>query len=354
MKRPTVATWGVIVGGGALVLTVAAAGESLIAPAAAAVIAIGGAMATATFSARRHGRLSGAACAMLAAFGGLVVTAGSVLALAEGGGETAPLLGTLGLVILLLASYEHSDPRLATLAGDVRVLFVGAAVGFGGLAVAGLLGGLPVTAAAAADVELTGMTAFVVQQLGIGLGFVVATIGFVVATDRGLAYVDVRRPGGRDLGMTVLGIGIILGLAVLISAIYAVLGIESAMHALERRGRREGAELLLVAMVFAFVSQGLGEELLFRNGVQKYFTEHFSAAIAILASSLLFAAGHAPAYAALEPAHTLGSLVIVFLLSLVLAVIYERTGNVLVPVVIHGTYNAVVYLVIYLRIVGTL
>ena len=347
MKRPTVATWGVIVGGGALVLTVAAAGESLIAPAAAAVIAIGGAMATATFSARRHGRLSGAACAMLAAFGGLVVTAGSVLALAEGGGETAPLLGTLGLVILLLASYEHSDPRLATLAGDVRVLFVGAAVGFGGLAVAGLLGGLPVTAAAAADVELTGMTAFVVQQLGIGLGF-------VVATDRGLAYVDVRRPGGRDLGMTVLGIGIILGLAVLISAIYAVLGIESAMHALERRGRREGAELLLVAMVFAFVSQGLGEELLFRNGVQKYFTEHFSAAIAILASSLLFAAGHAPAYAALEPAHTLGSLVIVFLLSLVLAVIYERTGNVLVPVVIHGTYNAVVYLVIYLRIVGTL
>ncbi len=354
MRRPTIATWGVIVAGTALVLALAAVGEEVLSLVEGIAIATGAALATVAFSARRHNRLSGSASTAIAGTGGLLVIAGSTFVLATGRSEAAPLLGALGFVVLVLASAEHPDPRFTALADDVSVLFVGGAIGFGGLAAASLFGGLPAVAAGAMEVELAGMTGFALQQLGVGVGFVVATVTFVVATNRGLTYVDVRWPTRRDLGMTVLGVVVILGLAVMLSAIYALLGVESAMHALERRGREEGAELLLVAMVFAFVSQGLGEELVFRNGVQKYFTEHFSAAVAILVSSLVFAAGHAPAYAALDPAHTLGSLVIVFLLSLVLAVIYERTGNVVVPVVIHGTYNAVIYGMIYFRIVGVL
>jgi CAAX amino terminal protease family. len=99
---------------------------------------------------------------------------------------------------------------------------------------------------------------------------------------------------------------------------------------------------------------GPGEELLSRNIVQKHLYDGFSRPAAVVVGTAIFAAIHLPAYATGPPPAVFATLLQLFGISLVLGVVYERTENVVVPALVHGTYNAVQFGFAYLAITSGL
>jgi hypothetical protein len=67
----------------------------------------------------------------------------------------------------------------------------------------------------------------------------------------------------------------------------------------------------------------------------------------VLVGTLVFTAIHLPAYATGPPPAIFATLLRLFAISLVLGVVYERTEKVVVPALVHGTYNAVQFAVAY-------
>jgi membrane protease YdiL (CAAX protease family) len=87
---------------------------------------------------------------------------------------------------------------------------------------------------------------------------------------------------------------------------------------------------LLAAMLFiACVLAPLNEELLFRGAIFRFCRQRFGRSIALLISGVLFGALHGN-WASFVPLAVLGA---------VLALAYERTGDIRVPIVAHGLFN---------------
>jgi membrane protease YdiL (CAAX protease family) len=89
---------------------------------------------------------------------------------------------------------------------------------------------------------------------------------------------------------------------------------------------------------------GLGEELFYRGYVQGTLRRHHGAAAAILVASLLFAVRHATQLALVEPypwAAAGGWVLFSFVVGLVLGWLYERTGSLWLPVVVHYAFNVI-------------
>jgi uncharacterized protein len=87
---------------------------------------------------------------------------------------------------------------------------------------------------------------------------------------------------------------------------------------------------LLAAMLFiACVLAPVNEELLFRGAIFRFCRQRFGRAIALLISGVLFGALHGN-WASFVPLAVLGA---------VLALAYERTGDIRVAIVAHGLFN---------------
>lgn len=249
--------------------------------------------------------------------------------------------------------YTTATPTgaMATETTRLRRLAVGSALGVGGLLVGTVL---PLVAVllVGAFVPLAFGGLFAVGTLFFGLGLVLVSVWFVTSTGRGLGYFDLRLPGVRDLLYAIGGIVALVCVAIAVGLVFSALNVPTAENSIESTAREGGAEVLLWAIPLAWLAIGLGEELVFRGVVQNYLEEGFSTAGAILASSVIFALVHIPAYYSPNPLATGSVLVVVFCLSVVLGVTYVRTRNLLVPILIHGTYNAIVFLSLYVALTG--
>jgi ABC-2 type transport system permease protein len=147
-----------------------------------------------------------------------------------------------------------------------------------------------------------------------------------------------RRPEQRGNGASAIALGVGSGvLAGLLSLAYLWLarrlpalagGFEEAQQsvsALDSDGRRW---MLVVSVLAAPVF----EEFIFRGILYRGFRHSVRAPIAVAASALVFALVH-PATTALP----------VFIMAVLAAGSYERTGWLATPVVVHMTYNAIVF-----------
>lgn len=85
---------------------------------------------------------------------------------------------------------------------------------------------------------------------------------------------------------------------------------------------------------------GPGEELLFRGVIPGLFRRAYGPVPAIVIASGLFDVAH---YAALAGSDKRTYIVVTILLGLLLGGLYEQTDNVLVPIVVHGIYNAILF-----------
>jgi membrane protease YdiL (CAAX protease family) len=350
------ATAGFVVSGLALAAglgldwTAAAAGFGVPSP-VGAVIATAGLVA---FALRRYGvvgrRGAGVAGVAHAALGWYAVYAlvGPVLAGGETGRVGPGLWLALGLGVAGVGVAYADWTRMPDDAFTRRGVHaaVASAVGLAGLLVGNLLGVVPVVAG-----DLPAMWRFALVTLLFGVGLAVVAGFFLAVTDYGAAYLDVAVPDRRGAIYTVGGVAAIFALLVGLGVLSNALGLGGAESSLVDRAR-ENPEILLVLVPLSWLVIGVGEELLFRNVVQKYLAEAYSPAGAVLLGCVVFTLMHVPTYFSPDAVAMFSTLVRLFLLSLVLGVAYERTRNVVVPVLIHGTFDAVQFAALYVMLTG--
>lgn len=158
-------------------------------------------------------------------------------------------------------------------------------------------------------------------------------------------------PDVRDIAVVVAGY----------LAAFAGIGVGSALLSLLapdiQTGRNQVAdialeqpEVLLILIPASFLIIGPGEELLFRGVVQGRLREVFSTPVAVGTASVVFAGLHWFALTGGSVAGNLAALGILLVPAVVLGVSYQYSGNIVVPSLIHGAYNATLFTLLYVSI----
>jgi membrane protease YdiL (CAAX protease family) len=224
----------------------------------------------------------------------------------------------------------------------VSVLLFASVYGAGALALFDRLGvGLDPTGE-----QLVGMLTF----QGLAVGTVAAA--YFLGRSAVNARIGLRTPTRDDARWIAGGLVTIIALFVAANIALEQLGIEPAQHALSQL-TDPTAVLLIGALGVTLVP--VGEELLLRCIVQGTLRDAFPAHIAIGGASVLFSIVHVTALLANSAnpgqaqAATLG---IIFLLSLVLGTVYERTDTIIVPAAVHAGFNLLQFATLYLDVAG--
>lgn len=237
------------------------------------------------------------------------------------------------------ASAASESRVLGTL--QALILFVGAIVGASvGVAVwQGLAAALGVA---------EGTTAFdLLRTVFQFLGFVLPVGLFVVAAgDRSLLPASV--PDRRDAALALGGFLVLFVLQYGLVAALGALNIAPAQNPAIDPETHEPVYFLWMVLVSIFVV-GPAEELLFRGAVQGLLKRAWGTWPAILSASALFGSLHL--FGGLSSS-AVAYVLIAFLLGTVLGVLYERTGNLVVPALAHGLFNALAFGVQYLSVTG--
>ncbi|WP_276259962.1 CPBP family intramembrane glutamic endopeptidase [Haloglomus litoreum] len=215
------------------------------------------------------------------------------------------------------------------------------------LTVAGLVASLVGGVALVVPVLVLGLE---VQSLPVFLGLaVVGQLGFLVVGYGYARYAGVRVrvavPSASEAGYALGGTLLSLLLVSVLAAVVSVLGLlpDSVIGGVAETD----PTLLLWLALLSVVLVAPAEEFLFRGVIQTRLRRAFGPVAAIVGASILFGSLHLGNYVG-----TLGPVVAgVLLVSVVGAVmggLYERTGNLTVPVVAHATYNVVLLVGAYL------
>jgi hypothetical protein len=231
---------------------------------------------------------------------------------------------------------------------------VGVVLGLAGLAllvgftlVLGVLFGLRL-----AGVTLTPLVLLVVSLLlfqGVTMGGVAAA--YLRYRGLSLAYVGLDRVLAdpfRDGAVVIVGYVLAFGAALTGAVVVSTLGLQAGTNQAAEFAF-EDPEVLLVLIPAAFVLIGPAEELLFRGIIQRRLREGFGPAAGVALAAALFALVHVTAVTG-GLAARLTTVAVLFLPSLVFGSIYEYTGNLAVPAVVHGAYNATLFAGLYVLI----
>jgi membrane protease YdiL (CAAX protease family) len=240
-----------------------------------------------------------------------------------------------------------------------RLRAVGVAIGVGilGILVSGVLAVGTVLVLLFAGFEVGPLSRIVISLVvGTGIGFGGVALGYLRYRSMGIEYIgfDIGIPSLRSgivvvAGLILAFVGVAIG-SWLVSVIDMILmgtEVQPAQNAVTRIARDNPA-VLLVLIPASYLLIGPGEELLFRGVVQGRIREAFGPAAGVILASAVFAAIH---FTALTGGSgvvgRLATIVVLFLPSLVFGTAYELTDNLVVPILIHGTYNAIQFVGLY-------
>ncbi|SDF46041.1 CPBP family intramembrane glutamic endopeptidase [Halorientalis regularis] len=326
-----------------------------------------GAAAALTFSLRRHGtvdrRIGATAAGFLSAalFGYALYqlmrpAIGTDVVPDVGIGLPMAAVAGLGAAVVAVADYDAIDDdafwgrtkgfavALVLGGGAFAGLFVGQLVALIPVSVGGALLGVSVDPRTS-PIALAVLTAF--SYLG-SVGFVAL---YLYGRDLSLDYLDVGIPSARGLLVAVGGLFALLLLLGTITTLVQQLGLPSSDSQIQQRAM-ENPTLALYFVVLSVLVIAPVEELAYRNVVQKYLYESFTERSAVVLGAAVFAAVHFSQYQNANPLATLTTLTVIFLLSLLLGYVYYRTENLVVPILVHGAFNALQFLAVYLQATG--
>lgn len=315
--------------------------------------AIAGGLALVVLGLRRHGTVDRQRSLLaLLGFVGVIASASAALVLPSLSPGADPDVG-IGVYVALLVgvvgiglSYADyvSTPHRAVVS-RLRHGLLATGIGIGGLVfgylltftVLGLLGGL---------VPEGAQNSLVTVVFSVGLGIVAA--GYALQRPERLDFFDVHLPDRRGWLYVVGGLVAMFVVLVAGGVVSVLLGLPSAEHGIIQQAR-ENPAILLPLIPLSILAIGPGEEILNRNVVQKLLYDSYSRYGAVLVATLIFTVIHVPAYGTgATPAALFVTLVRLFLVSLVLGLIYERTENIVVPALVHGGFNAIQFGLAYL------
>jgi len=249
---------------------------------------------------------------------------------------------SLGPLQPLAAWFRSLDPR-------IQALVVAPAIGFSGIAAAGVIVlvvfiALGLVGYQPSPLVLIGLSLVLVQGISFGG---VASI-YLIRTGRSPLSLF-RVPTLRDVAVAVGGFFGSLAILIAASTLVQQAGAPTAENEIAQFGA-ENPEVLLLLIPAAFIFIGPGEEILFRGVVQSRLREAFSPWVAIPLASVIFGAVHYVALTGAAPGRivTIG---ILSTLTLVFGATYEYTENLVVPSFIHGAYDAVLFAGLYVVVV---
>jgi hypothetical protein len=182
------------------------------------------------------------------------------------------------------------------------------------------------------------------------LGFGVGVAGYLAASGD-WALLRVRVPTLRDVAWTVGGVVAILVAAAGVGQVLSALGVQVAQNQVIVAGQ-QNPEWFLYMIPVSLLFVGPFEELVFRGGVQGLLRRAWGPTAAIAIAAGLFGVVH---WIALTGAGSrLSYVAVAATLGLILGALYERTDNLAVPAVVHGSYNSVLFAVQYASATGLL
>ncbi|USZ67507.1 CPBP family intramembrane metalloprotease [Halorussus salilacus] len=357
MEDRSLATAGVVLAGIAFAAAALPWEATGVGPVENVALGVLGAAAFGAFSLRRHGLLArapgalAAGAASLAVVGYIGLSAVGVLP-----GPRSPLAATLAFVGGfggVIAAY--GDGRgLPDRAGEMaRAFGRSLAIGFAGLFAIAVWSNVAVVAVAPfVSGEITQLHTLAIGAVALGLGTGTVALVYFRLTDTDLSYLDFRLPTLRDWGYVAVGVVALFGLQLVLGLLFQQLGVDTASHSIEQAARGGDPTILLWLIPVSWLIIGPGEELLYRNIIQKSLYDHFSERGAVVVASVVFALVHIPAYYTPDLAAMAVTLVVILGLSLILGATYLKTDNVTVPAIVHGTFDAIIFGALYVQITG--
>jgi membrane protease YdiL (CAAX protease family) len=214
-------------------------------------------------------------------------------------------------------------------AAAIAIYFVGQLVV--GLLAGGLLAGSGVTDAAGVDPVVLLAAAVAGQVAGLGAAL-------LLLRSRGArlaAVIGPVRPVLRRLGAGLaLGAGTMVGSALVVALLVRAAGSDATPEQLILDEALAGGARTVLALVAAALLAPVAEELLFRGLLYRALRRRRSVAVAAAISAVAFSVVHLDV-AATQPLALVG----LALVGVVLALAYERSGSLLVPVAAHAGYN---------------
>ncbi|MEF8784613.1 MAG: type II CAAX endopeptidase family protein [Haloarculaceae archaeon] len=261
---------------------------------------------------------------------------------------TAGAIPVVGMGTAMVLSL--SDRRVFTVTKAISLMTAVGGLGFFVSIVGGNLLVLPFVA-------ILDTTALSVTYPLLTVGVALATFAFVAAMFRWLgvdrSWLDLSVPSLRGIGLVVVGLLVLILILNVLTALISELGLPAVESGVEQQARQsDNPEFLLLLIPLSFLAIAPSEELLYRGLVQKYLYDTLGKVGAVVAASAIFAAIHFGQYASPDPLQMAVSLSVVFVLSLVLGYSYARSENLVIPILIHGTYNALTFFAMYARVTG--
>ena len=214
--------------------------------------------------------------------------------------------------------------------------------GFGVFALDAAVGGLPTTVT-------LGLTLVVGQYVAFG-GLALEYLRWRGFDWPGISsYLGIRRPRLVDLGLVVGGWVVIVVTLVVVSTLVSLLGAETASNQ-SAEVAMQNPSLIPIFIVAMFLVVGPSEEILYRGVVQGRLRESLPAVPSIFLASGIFAFIHVMALTG-GISGRLTTVAILFFPSLVFGAVYEYTENLVVPALLHGLHNAVIFTLLYVSLV---
>ncbi len=152
------------------------------------------------------------------------------------------------------------------------------------------------------------------------------------------------RPLLRSVGVgTGLGLVTVVVSLTVVAVVAGITGQAEPADQLLSGELLQGPAQLLLAVVIAVILAPVAEELLFRGLLHRSLRRRLTLAPATLLSSSAFALVHANVVLS-QPVALIG----LVLAGAMMAIAYERTGQLVVPIMMHAVYNAVTLLLLVL------
>jgi hypothetical protein len=171
-------------------------------------------------------------------------------------------------------------------------------------------------------------------------------VGYLYYRSRDLS-VPVDVPSLREVGYVVGGVVAAIATAVVLSILLTSLGLLPSSVIAETAATDPTYLLGLAALSIVVVAPV--EEFVFRGVIQGRLRGRFGPLPAIAGASLLFGSLHLANYSGNPVAIVAGALMIAAVGS-IFGALYERTGNLAVPILVHAIYNTILMGLSYLAL----
>jgi uncharacterized protein len=194
------------------------------------------------------------------------------------------------------------------------------------------------------DISLESSGALLALLIATQVGFF--CVGFLYVRRYGLE-IPFHSIGRRDLGYAIGGLFVALGFATGASLVLNTAGLTTGA-VLEEAILQDPLIAIWLAILSICIVAPI-EEYVFRGVIQGRLRETFNAPGAIIGASLLFGTLHLGNYIGSVEA-ILGWSLLISGVGVIFGILYERTGTLLVPILVHAAYNAVLFVMSYLSL----